>query len=299
MTQNNKKRLGRGLAALIGDDTTEEAVVKDSRSLRHLPIEFIKRNRKNPRRAFPEEALNDLAQSLRQKGMLQPIVVRPVADAINNYEIVAGERRWRAAQKAGLHEVPVIIRELSDAEALEIALVENVQRTDLNAIEEAEGYSRLLSEFGYSQQALAEAIGKSRSHIANTLRLLSLPETVREQIESGALTPGHARALVPTDNPEALAGQILSRGLSVRETETLVRRAQEQKLERDPGASSAKPAKSSKDADTRALERTLSEALGLSVTITHKGRQGGEVRIVYKTLDQFDDLCRRISRSPN
>ena len=223
MMQAQKKRLGRGLAALIGDDTSEAAVVQDIRSLRHMPIELIHASPNNPRKHFADADLDDLANSIREKGLLQPIVVRPRADG--EYEIVAGERRWRASQRAGIHEVPVLIRELNDGEALEIALIENIQRSDLNPLEEARAYGLLLEQFSYTQQQLADSVGKSRSHIANTLRLLTLPDTVRSLIEDGKLTAGHARTLVAADSPAELADQIIKLGLSVREAESLVRDA--------------------------------------------------------------------------
>ena len=221
MMQAQKRRLGRGLAALIGDDVIEAASPEESRGLRHLPIELLHSNPNNPRKQFKEEELEDLSKSIREKGLLQPIVVRPRADG--EYEIVAGERRWRASQRAGLHELPVLIRELSDGETLEIALIENIQRSDLNPLEEARAYGQLLEQFSYTQQQLADSVGKSRSHIANTLRLLTLPESVRSYIEDGKLTAGHARTLVATDSPADLANKIISLGLSVREAETLTR----------------------------------------------------------------------------
>lgn len=285
MAGTPKKRLGRGLAALIGDDSSEETVVQDVRSLRHMPIEHLKPSPNNPRKHFAEADLEDLSKSIRDKGLLQPIVVRPLASG--EYEIVAGERRWRAAQRAGVHDVPVLIRELSDGEALEIALIENIQRSDLNPLEEARAYGLLLEQFTYTQQQLADSVGKSRSHIANTLRLLNLPEAVRSQIEDGMLTAGHARALVATNSPAELANQIIKLGLSVREAENLAR-----------GASPAKKpkAKAEKDADTKALEKLVSEAIGLKVEITHKGDGSGEMQITYRTLDQLEDICRRLQR---
>jgi len=285
MTLPQKKRLGRGLAALIGDDTSEESVVQDIKSLRHMPIELLHPSPNNPRKHFSDADLQDLAKSISDKGLLQPLVVRtrPGGD----YEIVAGERRWRAAQRAGIHDVPVLIRELSDGEALEIALIENIQRADLNPLEEARAYSKLLQEFNYTQQQLAEAVGKSRSHIANTLRLMSLPETVRQQIEEGKLTAGHARALVATESPTALAEQIIELGLSVRETENLAREASAPKLKEHK-------AKREKDPDTKALEKNLREATGLKVDVTHHASGGGTVLINYQTLEQLEDICRRL-----
>ncbi len=283
MTQVQKRRLGRGLAALIGDDTSEEAVVQDIRSLRHVPVELLHPNPNNPRKHFAEEELENLAKSLRDKGLLQPLVVRPRADG--SFEIVAGERRWRASQRAGIHDVPVLIRELDDKETLEIALIENIQRSDLNALEEARAYRQLLEQYGYTQQQLADSIGKSRSHIANTMRLMSLPDSIQRQIEEGSLTAGHARSLVATEAPEELADKIIQLKLTVRETEDLVR---------------GQPAKTTKikiekDADTRALEKNLTEALGLGVVVNHKGPSGGAVHIQYKTLEQLDEIVRRLT----
>jgi len=287
MTQPQKRRLGRGLAALIGDDTTEEAVVQDARSLRHIPIEFLHANPNNPRKHFADSDLEDLTRSIRDKGLLQPLVVRHRG---SEFEIVAGERRWRAAQRAGIHEVPVLIRDLTDGEALEIALIENIQRADLNALEEARAYQQLMDQFDYTQQQLADSVGKSRSHIANTIRLLSLPESVRRHIEDGALTAGHARALVATDSPQQLAEKIIQLGMTVREAEGLSRSEAEAKG-RPPAA------KAPKDADTIALERQLSEALGLKVEIANKGRAGGSLTVRYKTLEQLDDVCNRLVKS--
>jgi ParB family chromosome partitioning protein len=285
MMQAQKKRLGRGLAALIGEDTNEEAVVQDIRSLRHIPVEFLRANPNNPRKHFPDADLEDLAKSIRDKGLLQPLVVRPRADG--DFEIVAGERRWRAAQKAGVHEVPVLIRELSDGEALEIALIENIQRSDLNPLEEARAYGMLLGQFRYTQQQLADSVGKSRSHIANTLRLLTLPDSVRQMIEDGKLTAGHARTLVATDSPAELADRIIKLGLSVREAEELTRKAV------PAGARKARPEKA---ADTRALEKSVGEALGLKVEIATKSN-GGTISIRYASLEQLEDVCRRLTRS--
>ena len=283
--QAQKKRLGRGLAALIGDDTTEDAVVQDVRSLRHIPIELIQASPHNPRKHFAEEDLADLARSIRDKGLLQPLVVRSLSNG--KYEIVAGERRWRASQRAGVHELPALIRELSDGEALEIALVENIQRSDLNPLEEARAYGQLLEQFNYTQQQLAESVGKSRSHIANTMRLLSLPEPVQKQIEAGQLTAGHARTLVTSESPAKLADQIIQLGLTVREAESLTRQ---------PKRTTAKIVADDKPADTLALERTLAEATGLKVEISDRGTNGGTLTITYMTLEQLEDTCRRLQR---
>jgi ParB family transcriptional regulator, chromosome partitioning protein len=286
MMQAQKRRLGRGLAALIGDDVVEAASPEDFRGLRHLPIELLHPNPNNPRKTFHEEELEDLSRSIREKGLLQPLVVRQRNDG--EYEIVAGERRWRASQRAGLHELPVLIRELSDGETLEIALIENIQRSDLNPLEEARAYGQLLEQFSYTQQQLADSVGKSRSHIANTIRLLNLPESVRTYIEEGKLTAGHARTLVATDSPADLANKIISLGLSVREAENLARKV--------PAPSTAK-AKKDKDADTRALEKQLSETTGLRVEIKTQGREGGILAITYKTLEQLDDVTRRLAKT--
>ncbi len=285
MTQVQKRRLGRGLAALIGDDTTEDAVIQDIRSLRHVPIELLHPNPNNPRKHFAEDELESLAKSLKDKGLLQPLVVRPRNDG--SFEIVAGERRWRASQRAGLHEIPVLIRELGDRETLEIALIENVQRSDLNPLEEARAYRQLIEQYQYTQLQLADGIGKSRSHIANTMRLLTLPESILRQIEDGSLTAGHARSLIATESPEELADKIIALKLSVRQTEDLARK--------NPSSSTSNP-KPEKDPDTRALEKDLSQALGLTVSLKHKGKTGGTVVISYKTLDQLDEISRRISR---
>ena len=284
MTQAQKRRLGRGLAALIGDDTSEESVVQDIRALRHIPIELLHANPNNPRKRFAEEDLNTLAQSIKAKGLLSPILVRPKADG--SFEIVAGERRWRASQRAGLHDLPVLVRELDDKETLAIALIENIQRADLNPLEEARAYRQLMEQYAYTQQALADEVGKSRSHVANTMRLLNLPDATQKKIEDGSLTAGHARALIATDTPEELADKIIKFNLTVRQAEDLAR-------ETTPGSKKTK-SKSEKDADTRALEKQMSEAMGLSVEIKHREKAGGQVVINYKTLDQLDDVIRKL-----
>lgn len=284
----SRKRLGRGLAALIGEmDTGSGTAVAEEqpRADSHLPIDRIMPNPANPRAVFSEEDIEDLARSIEEHGIVQPVVVRPGANG--TYEIIAGERRWRAAHRAGLTRIPVIIREVDDRTALEIAIVENVQRSDLNALEEARGYERLIEEHGYTQLDLSKVIGKSRSHVANTLRLLKLPDSVQSMIQDGALSAGHARALVTARNPEALAKRIAEGGLSVRQAEALV---QNQDADDDKGS---RPARAEKDADTRALEKLLSDALGMQTTIQHRAR-GGELRIAYRTLEQLDELCRRL-----
>jgi len=289
MTQVAKRRLGRGLAALIGDDVTEEGVVEDARSLRHVPIEFLKGSPNNPRKNFKEESLDELSRSIKEKGLLQPLVVRAGPEP-HTYEIVAGERRWRAAQRAGIHEVPVLIRELSDGEMLEIALIENIQRADLNPIEEASGYSQLIEQFNYTQQQLAESLGKSRSHIANTLRLLNLPVSVQGKVESGALSAGHARTLVAVDEPEALADQMISQGLSVRQAESLIKKPVTSKAEKSKKVVAVEP----KTSDVRALEKELRDLLGLVIEINTGKGESGVLSIQYKDLEQLEDICLRL-----
>ena len=289
----NRSRLGRGLAALIGE-ADEEPVVERARGQRRVPIEFIRRNPRNPRASFAEQELDDLAASIRERGIIQPIVVRPVPKLPDAYEIIAGERRWRAAQRAGLHEVPVVIIDADDKTALELAIIENVQRADLNALEEAAGYERLIAEYGYSQADLGTVLGKSRSHVANTLRLLKLPEPVREIVARGEISAGHARALLAVRNPEAVARTILDRGLNVRDVERIARQESEA-----PGPDDAPPRRRPRepDADTRALEVALENVLGLTVRIDHRGA-GGELRIRYRSVDQLDGLSRRLRLTP-
>jgi ParB family transcriptional regulator, chromosome partitioning protein len=288
----SKRRLGRGLAALIGemDQPIADMSVRPSVSAdRKVAIDLVIRNPKNPRKHFAEEDLQDLASSIRQHGIVQPVVVRPVADG--RFEIIAGERRWRAAQLAGLNEIPVLIREVDDRTALELAIVENVQRADLNPLEEALGYEQLIAEHGYTQNDLGEIIGKSRSHVANSLRLLKLPELVRDMIISGALSAGHARALIPTSDPVGLARTIVAKGMSVRDAERIAQnniRAQS-----SPAAPETKSVH--KDPDTVALERTLSDGLGLDVSINHRGN-GGRLTISYKSLEQLENICRLLER---
>lgn len=279
-----RKALGRGLAALIGDVDSEAEVLDRVRNSRRLPIEFLTPNPRNPRKTFDTEDLEALAGSIREKGIVQPILVRPTG--ADRYEIIAGERRWRAAQRAGLHEVPVLVHEVSDKEALELAIVENVQRSDLNAIEEAMGYQDLVDSYGYSQAQIAEVIGKSRPHVANTLRLLKLPDDVQGFIREGKLSAGHARTLVGADDPSAAAKRIVAAGMTVRDAESLNARAKK--------SAAPKPA-ATKDPDTLALEKALSDATGLKVTVDHRSASGtGEIRIRYSDLDQLDDICRRL-----
>ena len=291
MSEGTKRGLGRGLSALLGDVSREESVVPgEARSggTQLLPVAAIFPNPDQPRRHFDDAALDELAESLGRRGLLQPIVVRPRGAA---YEIVAGERRWRAAQRARLHQVPAIVRTLSDSETLEIAIIENVQRQDLNAIEEAEAYQRLVAEYGHTQDALGKLVGKSRSHVANLLRLLDLPAPVRSALAEGRLSMGHARALITAADPAALAEEVMRRNLSVRETEALARRGKPATPR--PGPIEYKGS----DADTEALERQLGDLLGLKVAIAH-GPRGGTVTLAYSTLDQLDMICQRLSGEP-
>lgn len=287
----SKKRLGRGLAALIGEiDQPVQSQSKPTVSAdRTVPIEHVSRNPRNPRRSFDPADLEDLSRSIRQHGIVQPVMVRRAGE--DRYEIIAGERRWRAAQMAGLVDIPVIVRDVDDRTALEIAIVENVQRADLNALEEAQGYEQLIAQYGYTQNDLGEVIGKSRSHVANSLRLLKLPDEVRQMLADGVLSAGHARAIVSTSDPVRLARKIADEGLSVRDAEKLAQKDAEQAA--NPGGLEIKSAgrTDEKDADTLALERSLSDVLGLKVQLAHKG-QGGQLRIEYKSLEQLDELCR-------
>lgn len=286
----SRRRLGRGLAALIGEmDKPAQPATAAVSADRRLPVEHISPNPRNPRRSFAEADLADLAQSIREHGVVQPVVVRPSSISPGRYEIIAGERRWRAAQRAGVAEIPVIVRDVDDRVALELAIIENVQRTDLNPVEEALGYQQLIEEHNYSQADLGNVIGKSRSHVANTLRLLKLPEEVRDMLVDGALSAGHARTLVTAADPARLAKKIVEEGLSVRQAEALAQ-APEQG-EHQPRSKT--PAE--KDADTRALEKLLSDITGLKVAINHRER-GGELKIAYKSLEQLDELCRRLQQ---
>jgi ParB family chromosome partitioning protein len=292
-TPSRKPRpgLGRGLSALLGDATVEAPVGAAAGAtpsgLRMLPVSALSPHPTQPRRHFDEDALEELARSIAHRGLIQPIVVRPHG---HDYQIVAGERRWRAAQRARLHEVPVIVRDLDDAETMEIALVENIQRADLNAIEEAEAYRRLIDQFGHTQEALGKLVNKSRSHISNLLRLLDLPPPVRELVVERALEMGHARALVGAPDPVALALKVVEDGLSVRETERLARDA---KPADRSGTKGGRPP-ASRDADIAALERQLGDILGIGVRISHS-EKGGTLSLSYSTLDQLDMICQRLS----
>ncbi|HEY2070486.1 MAG TPA: ParB/RepB/Spo0J family partition protein [Rhizomicrobium sp.] len=283
--EGRRHGLGRGLSALIGDEApVAPRAEAGGRNPRTVPTAFLRPNRFQPRKTFKQDELHDLTNSIREKGVLQPILVRPVTGEANTFEIVAGERRWRAAQLAKLHDVPVVIREMSDGESLELAIIENVQREDLNSIEEAAAYHELMDHFKYTQDRVAQEVGKSRSHVANTLRLLKLPESVKAMIRDGQLTAGHARTLLSAADPEARAREIVEGALNVRQAE------QHSKVA--PG----KSAPPQKDADTRAVEDNLSNRLGLKVQILDKAGKGGELRIAYRTLEQLDDLIRRLNK---
>ncbi|MEZ5911131.1 MAG: ParB/RepB/Spo0J family partition protein [Paracoccaceae bacterium] len=294
--KTEKRGLGRGLSALMADVTAAHETAPESRPRRPdllVPVENIAPNPDQPRRDFDADALAELAESIRAKGVIQPLIVREIKEKSGTYQIVAGERRWRAAQMAQLHEVPVLVRTFSDTEVLEIAIIENIQRADLNPVEEAMGYRQLMDRFGHTQEKMAEALSKSRSHIANQLRLLQLPEEVLAWVRQGKLTAGHARALITTENPTALAKAVIAKGLSVRETEALARKPA------GKGAAKSGRRGPEKDADTRALEQDLSANLGMTVSVDHKaGAEGGVLTIRYKSLDQLDELCRVLSATP-
>ncbi|EJF89573.1 ParB-like partition protein [Bartonella vinsonii subsp. arupensis OK-94-513] len=294
----SKKRLGRGLAALIGDinlnndlkrssntDKLTEFNTVSSVSERFVPLESISCNPHNPRRHFTDSELDNLAQSIRQHGVVQPVVVRPSRDHPHRFELIAGERRWRAAQRANLSKLPVIVRDVDDKTALELAIIENVQRADLNPIEEAMGYEILLNEHGYTQADLAQVIGKSRSHVANTLRLLKLPQKVQQFLTEGQLSAGHARCLITVDNPQDLAEKIIREGLSVRQTEILAYEQANPKVKKRTAVE--------KDTETKSLEKLLADVIGMKVIIRH-GKKGGDLKIHYSSLEQLDDICRRL-----
>jgi ParB family chromosome partitioning protein len=289
MADEARSRLGRGLASLIGDVGGEAAHLERPRTQRKVPIEFLKPNPRNPRREFADAELKELADSIKQHGVIQPIVVRPVRGAQDRFEIVAGERRWRASQIAGLHEIPIVPVDVSDSDALEIAIVENVQREDLNAMEEAQGYHALANEFKRSQEDIAKIVGKSRSHVANMMRLTKLPAEVQAYIALGQLSAGHARALIGVPDPVAAAKRIVEEGLNVRQAEALahVEGVPERKPQKVRGGKA-------KDPNTVSLEKTVSDALGLAVSIDHR-ESGGIVHIRYRDLDQLDDIVRRLS----
>ena len=289
LQKNRENRLGRGLASLIGDNVAVTGkVLSADGEQRMVRIDRIRPSALNPRKHFDEAELQELASSIRKHGLVQPLVVRAINPQGTEYEIVAGERRWRAAQKASLHEIPVIVRPLNDQEALEIAIIENVQRTDLNAIEEATGYRDLVDRFGYKQEELAEIIGKSRSHLANTMRLLKLPESVQKMVCDGELSAGHARALIGREDAEEVARDVVKRGLNVRGVEALFQTG------RGGASSGNKSVVIPKDADIRAVEREMCDALGLSVVVSPGPNNTGEIIVRYKTLDQFEAVRKRL-----
>lgn len=290
--KHERRGLGRGLSSLMSDVAIDSAPKQAGNSEQMIPVEMIAPNPDQPRRSFSQSDLDDLVASVREKGIIQPLILRKLDGKSTSYEIVAGERRWRAAQLAQLHEVPAIIRDYTDTEVLEIAIIENIQRADLNPVEEATGYQQLMQRFGHTQEKLATALGKSRSHIANLMRLLQLPQEVLTMLREGKLTSGHARALITTDNPVDLARLVVKKGLSVRETERLAK-APKIKLAKQQ----LKP--SEKDADTRALEGDLAANLGMKVSVAHAaGKESGKLTISYKTLEQLDDLCRILTAMP-
>ena len=285
-------RLGRGLAALIGDVGDETSAADSGRKTRRAPIENLRPNPRNPRRMFTDEELDELSNSIRERGIIQPIVVRVLQG--DNFEIIAGERRWRAAQRAGLHDVPIAVVEANDAQSLEFAIIENVQRTDLNPIEEASGYLALMDDFNRTQDDVAQIVGKSRPHVANTIRLLKLAEPVKQLVRSGKISAGHARLLLGQPNAEAIAREIIDKGLSVRQVETALRKddtARAGDLHRETKGHGG----STKDANTRALEKRLTDSLGLDVSVDHRG-EGGTLKIKYRNLEQLDAVLKKLSR---
>jgi len=295
----SKKKLGRGLSALLGDDAaTDYADLDKIRSTKEVPVEQLRANQYQPRLDWDMEALDSLAASIAEKGVLQPILVRRNPGSYSEYEIVAGERRWRAAQKAQLHTVPVIIKELTDAESMEIALIENIQREDLSPIEEAEGYKRLMGEFDHTQESLSQHVGKSRTHVANLMRLLTLPGSVQTLVREGSLSAGAARALINHENAEKLARKIVDEGLSVRAVEKLVKKGDKADQDTTTRPRTAKSSRMEKSADVRELEDDLTNAIGMSVEINHFADGRGTVTIHYGNLDQLDDACRRLTREP-
>ena len=293
--KNDRRGLGRGLSALMADvnmDNSRSAPVADRAPDSHLPIEKIFPNPNQPRRVFEPQAMEELAESIRQKGVIQPLIMRPSADG--RYEIVAGERRWRAAQAANLHQIPVLIRDFSDMEMLEIAIIENIQRADLNAIDEAQAYKQLMDKFGHTQEKIAEGLSRSRSHIANLLRLLTLPDAVQDLVRTARLSAGHARALIGTPDAEAIALQVVKDGLSVRAVEDMMRKKTAEGTSVSP---TPRRPLFEKDADTKALEADLAASMKMAVSIEHATGGGGMVTITYKTLDDLDRLCALLSKA--
>ncbi|MCK9992547.1 MAG: ParB family transcriptional regulator, chromosome partitioning protein [Alphaproteobacteria bacterium] len=288
--EGRRQKLGRGLSALLGDERSPFGRAMPSRTPSQVPVGNLRPNIVQPRKRFDEASLRELADSIREKGILQPILVRPIAELAEHYEIIAGERRWRAAQLARLHEVPVLIRDISDTESLELALIENIQRADLNAMDEARGYARLIDEYDHSQEDVGRIVGKSRSHIANMLRLLALPESLQHMLEDGRLSAGHGRTLITASDPEALAQQIVTGRLSVRDAEALAKGRKPQGPKKQPPH---------KDPNIRALEEQLSNSLGLRVSIISNADESGAISVSYKTLEQFESICERLqARQP-
>ena len=283
VTNTTKKGLGRGLSSLMGDTETTQTKNINIGQETKIPIANLKPSPSQPRRLFNKNSINELADSIKAKGLVQPLVVRPSPSDANGYEIIAGERRWRAAQMAQLHEVPVVIRNFNDTEALEVAIIENVQRSDLSPIEEAAGYKRLIENHGHTQEDLSGIVGKSRSHIANIIRLLSLPQSIQDMITEGKISSGHARAIMNSAFPEQLAEKIINENLSVRDAENLAKDKKGiiKKLKL-------------KDPDTIDLENKISEKLGLTININHKGKKGGSIKIDYKTLDQLEMITQKL-----
>ncbi|WP_308916280.1 ParB/RepB/Spo0J family partition protein [Jannaschia sp. LMIT008] len=292
MPDDTKRRaLGRGLSALMAD---LEPATTSGDGMRIVPIDLIRRNEKQPRRTFDPDRMEELAGSIRDKGLLQPIVVRPDPNRTDGYEIVAGERRWRAAQQARLHDVPIVVRDIDDREMLELAIVENIQRVDLDPIDEAWGFQQLIDRFDHTQEQISKALGKSRSHVANQLRLLKLPDAVQGMLRDGKLSAGHARALLTAPDSVGLAHQVVAKGLSVRETERLAKTVT--RADGSQGSDMATAVPSGSDADTIALQQDIGAALGMVVTIKHGRDGGGTVSIRYKSLDQLDNLCEALSQ---
>ncbi|MAY26681.1 MAG: chromosome partitioning protein ParB [Polycyclovorans sp.] len=296
--KTRQRGLGRGLSALMADVNDDTATTGDAPKPadRSVPIEKINPNPDQPRRSFDKAQLEDLANSIKEKGIIQPLIVRPAPGKPGSFEIVAGERRWRAAQIAKLHEIPVLVREFNDTEVLEVAIIENIQRADLNPVEEAAGYSQLMEKFGHTQEKLSDVLGKSRSHIANCVRLLTLPDEVQTYLRDGKLSSGHARALITADDPAALAREVIKKGLSVRETEKLAKKPVGNIF--SDGSKARQRPNPEKDADTKALEGDLSANLGMKVALNHKpGQEKGQITISYESLDELDTLCRILSVS--
>jgi len=287
--EGRRQKLGRGLSALLGDERSPFGRAMPSRTPNQVPVGNLRPNILQPRKRFDDTALKELADSIREKGILQPILVRPIADLAEHYEIIAGERRWRAAQMARLHDVPVLVKDISDTESLELALIENIQRSDLNAMDEARGYAKLIDDYDHSQEDVGRIVGKSRSHVANMLRLLALPETVQQMLEDGRLTAGHGRTLLTASDPEALAQQIVTGKLSVRDAEALAKGRKPQGTKKPPVQ---------KDPDTLELEEQLSDRLGLKVTITSHSLEGGVISVSYTTLEQLENVYLRLSTPP-